>query len=80
MESCAPGLTSWNFLFFFFPFIEKLHPPVCSSKPASLQARGIAIRAKVKQKGGVDFSILGKNKIIVPDKADLIHELKRAEL
>ena len=32
---------------FFFPFLEKLYLPVCSTVPASLQAlgRGIAIRA-----------------------------------
>ena len=40
MDSCAPGLTSWNFLFSL-----KLYPPVC--KPENL-GRGIAIRAKVE--------------------------------
>ena len=39
MESCAPGLTCSNF-FFFFPFIDKFHPPVCSTVPAGLQAQG----------------------------------------
>ena len=28
MESCAPGLKSWNLVFLFFPFLEKLYPPV----------------------------------------------------
>ena len=37
MESCAPGLTSWNFL---FPFVKKLYPPVWG--------RGIAIRVGKK--------------------------------
>ena len=50
--------------------LDKLYPPVCSTMPASLQAQsqGIAIRAKkVDQKGGGgDFSVLGKNKKIIP--------------
>ena len=37
MGSCAPGLTSWNFL---FPFMEKLYPPFCSTVPYSLQVWG----------------------------------------
>ena len=28
-----------EFSFFFFTFIEKLYPPVCSTVPASLQAQ-----------------------------------------
>ena len=40
MESCAPGLTNWIFSF-FFPFIEKFYPPVCSTMPASLQVWGL---------------------------------------
>ena len=39
MESCAPGLTRWNFVF-VLPFKEKLYPPVCSTMPASLQDQG----------------------------------------
>ena len=31
---------SLEFCFFFFPFIEKLYLPVCSTVPASLQVRG----------------------------------------
>ena len=38
MESCVPGLTSWNFVFLFFPFIGKVYPPVCSTVPTLLQA------------------------------------------
>ena len=63
MESCASGLTSWNSVFFFFPFTEKLYPPVCSTVPASLQAEvlghGIIIRAKVEQKGRKYELLLG---------------------
>ena len=53
----------WQAWIFFFHFIEKLYPPVCSPVPASLQARGRRPRDcnKVKQKGS-DFSVLGKNK------------------
>ena len=29
-----------EFSFLFFPFIEKLYPTVCTTVPASLQARG----------------------------------------
>ena len=31
MESCVPGLTSLNLVFYFF--MEKLYPPVCSTVP-----------------------------------------------
>ena len=56
MESCAPGLTSWNFLFSFLP-LQKNYTlllalpcqPVC--KPEAV-GKGIAIRAKVEQTGG----------------------------
>ena len=50
--------------FFFFPFIEKLCPPVCSTVPNSLQAQ--SHRAKDCNKGlgrairEGDFAILGK--------------------
>ena len=58
MESCAPGLTRWN-LFFLFPFMEKIYPPVFTIMPASLEAeavgKGIAKRAKVEQKGRMIF-------------------------
>ena len=33
-------LDKLEFSFFFFPFIDKLYRPVCSTVPASLQARG----------------------------------------
>ena len=52
----------WRAGIFFFPFIEKLYPPFCSTMPASLPgwiAIIIVIRAKVEQKGRV-FSVLGK--------------------
>ena len=59
MESC--GLTSW----IFFIFMEKLYPPVSSNvpdcKPEAVR-QGIAKRAKIKQKGRDDFSIMGKKK------------------
>ena len=58
MESCAPGLTSWDFV---FPFILILYPPVCSTVPASLQAQGCRPRdcnkAKVELKGRVIFPL-----------------------
>ena len=44
MENCAPGLTSWNFVFCFFPFIKTLYPPVCST---------VLAWPKVEQKGRV---------------------------
>ena len=60
LVNCTPVLTSWIFLFFF---------PL--KKNYTLQfalPQGIAIRAKVKQKGRVtnkgDFFILGKNNIL----------------
>ena len=66
LESCAPGLTSWNLLFSFFP-LYKNHTllfslpcsPVC--KPEAV-CQGIAIRAKVEQKGMVIFLYWEKNK------------------
>ena len=61
MESVAPGLTSW----IFFPFIEKLYPPVSSTVPASLQARGRRLRdckrAKVEQKEGGGIYVTSVN-------------------
>ena len=64
MESCAPGLTSWNFLFSFFPLYKNDTllfalpcPPVCNPEALGL---GIAIRAKVEQKGRVIFLYWGK--------------------
>ena len=56
MESYAPSLTSWNLVFSFFPFKEKLYTPVCSTVPGckpKAEGQGIAIRAKVEQKGRV---------------------------
>ena len=41
-----------EFSFYFFPFKEKLYPPVCSTMPASLQARGCRPRDYNK---GKDF-------------------------
>ena len=49
MESCAPG---W--ILGFFPLIEKLPTPVCSYVP-DCKPKGIAVRAKVEQKGRVIF-------------------------
>ena len=43
MESCAPGLTSWNFFLF---------SPVCKPKAVG---KGIPIRVKVEPKGRVIF-------------------------
>ena len=37
MESCAPGRQAG----IFSPSKEKLYPPVCSTVPTSLQARGM---------------------------------------
>ena len=66
MESCAPGLTTGNFVF-SFPFIEKLYTLVCSTVLASLQAeavgQGIAIPAKVEHKGRVIFIYWEKRKL-----------------
>ena len=62
MESCGPGLTGWILVY----FKEKLYPPVfffillfalpCPPvyKPWAV-GRGIAIRAKVEQRGKVIF-------------------------
>ena len=59
----------WQIEIFFFPFIEKLYPPVCSTVPASLQARGYRPRdcnkGKVEQKGR-GFFYIGKNKKLIP--------------
>ena len=66
MESCTPGLTKMEFCFFVFPFIEKVYPPVCLQCPPACNPKaegwGIAIRAKVEQKGGVIFLFWEKEK------------------
>ena len=60
----------WQAGIFFFPFIEKLHPPVCSTMPFSWQAPDCRPRdfnkgwGRAKREG--DFSILAKNKNIIP--------------
>ena len=43
MESCAPGLASWNF-FCFFLLNKNYTLPVCSTVPANLRARGLRLK------------------------------------
>ena len=59
MENCAPGSTSWTFLFPFFPLWKNYTllfalpcSPVC--KPEAV-GQEIAIRAKVEEKGKMIF-------------------------
>ena len=56
--------------FFFFLFIEKLYPPVSSTLPASWKAkaigRGIEVRAKVEQKGRLNFLYLSNSFSLSP--------------
>ena len=75
MESCAPGLTSWNFLFSFFPLYKNCTllfgaplfalPCLWVCNPEAV-GQGIAIRAKVEQKGRVIFMYWEKIKINIP--------------
>ena len=51
MESCTPGSDQLEF-FFFFPFIERLYPPVFKTEAVG---QGITIRGKFEQEGRVIF-------------------------
>ena len=66
MESCAPGLTSWNFLFSFSLnytlLFALLCPPVCRPKAIGQCKPMYCNRGYVRAKREGVFSILGKIK------------------